>query len=84
MSFHIELTRSAAKDLDRLSENLFERIESALEKLSQNPRHPNALKLTNRMNYRVRVGDYRILYSIDDDSQTVIVTSIEHRKNAYR
>jgi mRNA interferase RelE/StbE len=84
MSFHIELTRSAAKDLDRLSENLFERIETALEKLSQNPRHSNALKLTNRMDYRVRVGDYRILYSIDDDSQTVIVTSIEHRKNAYR
>lgn len=53
--------------------------------LEHNPRPPGVAKLTGRANlWRVRVGDYRILFEIDDPAQTVLVLRIAHRRDAYR
>ena len=52
--------------------------------LAQNPRPRWAEKLKNRSSYRISVGDYRVLYSVNDDKKQVVVQAISHRKNIYK
>ena len=63
---------------------LRERIGDAVEALAADPRPPSATKLAGRDDYRVRVGDYRIVYAVDDDARLVIVARIAHRREVYR
>jgi mRNA interferase RelE/StbE len=60
------------------------RISGVIDSLAENPLPPNALKLTGRDGYRIRVGKYRIIYTYDKRVFRVLVTPIGHRKNAYR
>ncbi len=64
----------------RQAENLVAGILS----LANNPRPLNARKLVNRAEWRLRVGDYRVLFLIDDQQETVTVTAIAHRREIYR
>jgi mRNA interferase RelE/StbE len=59
-------------------------IIAAITALSDNPRPSGATKLVNRPEWRVRVGNYRILYRIDDKNKTVIIASISYRPDVYR
>jgi mRNA interferase RelE/StbE len=52
--------------------------------LARNPYPPAARKLSNRLAYRVRVGDYRIIYSVQESTITIVVVAIGHRKDVYR
>ena len=52
--------------------------------MQNNPRFGNAIKMKNNLGYRLRVGDYRILYDIDDDEQLVTLRRIAHRREVYR
>jgi mRNA interferase RelE/StbE len=52
--------------------------------LSANPRPPGAVKLAGRDDFRIRVGDYRIVYAIDDEKYLVIVARVAHRREVYR
>lgn len=52
--------------------------------LAENPRPPTARKLVNRSEMRLRIGDYRVLYSIDDVRRTVTIVVIAHRREVYR
>ncbi|MFM7205482.1 MAG: type II toxin-antitoxin system RelE family toxin [Planctomycetaceae bacterium] len=61
-----------------------ERVFAALEGLAESPRPEGCSKLTGRDAWRVRVGDYRIIYEVHDDTQVVLVVVIRHRKDAYR
>ncbi len=61
-----------------------ERINAQLESLRDNPRPRGTRKLKGREQYRIRVGDYRILYTIDDPDNLVTINFIEHRREAYR
>ena len=82
--YQIVFTRSARKELSALSANTVERIFPKLEALAQNPRPDGCTKLVGEANlWRIRVGDYRIIYSIDDKGRMVDIVAIRHRSKAY-
>ena len=84
MSYHVLLKRSAEQELNALRGKLFERVTHKLLALEENPRPFGVQKLHGQETYRLRVGDYRILYVIDDAARRVDVMSVAHRREAYR
>ena len=79
--YRISLTASAEKELRRLPTKMIARIMPRLEHLSTNPRPPGCKKLRGGdSEWRVRAGDYRVVYEIDDRAKTVDVTRIAHRR----
>lgn len=83
-SYRVALARSAEKELRRLSTALVARIVSRLEGLATAPRPPGCKKLRGGdKEWRIRVGDYRVVYEIDDRAGTVDVTRIAHRGEVY-
>lgn len=83
--YNIDLKKSAQKDLDRINEPDFSRIINSIKLLSQNPRNINVKKLVSKENeYRLRVGDYRVLFFIEEDTKEIKISRILHRKEAYR
>ncbi len=83
-SYHVALTSSAEKELKRLATQLIARIISRLETLASNPRPPGCKKLQGGdREWRIRVGDYRVVYTIDNTKLLVEVTRIRHRREAY-
>ena len=82
--YEIRFKRSVLKDLARVPRNDVKRIMAAIERLADNPRPPGAAKLSGDEKYRLRVGLYRVPYSIEDDRLVVIVVKTRHRRDAYR
>jgi len=83
-SYDVVLTLSAQKELKKLSSQLIARIISRLESLASNPRPSGCKKLQGGdREWRIRVGDYRVVYTIDDAEVLVEVTRIRHRKDVY-
>jgi len=83
-SYHVVLASSAEKELKRLSAQLMARMISRLESLASNPRPPGCKKLKGGdREWRIRVGDYRAVYTIDDTKSLVEVTRIRHRSEVY-
>ncbi|NJL29419.1 MAG: type II toxin-antitoxin system RelE/ParE family toxin [Thermoanaerobaculia bacterium] len=72
------------RELLRLPRPVVERIQQTVESLSLDPRPPGAKKLTAREGYRVRVGNYRILYLVEDKSKLVRIYRLGDRKDVYR
>jgi mRNA interferase RelE/StbE len=85
-SYKVFLAASAAKELEAIgSRRDLARIVSAIDALRDNPRHPGVEKLAGGGNrYRVRVGDWRVVYAVDDRAKVVDVVKIGHRREAYR
>jgi len=83
-AYRVEIQRSAERDLDRLSKMLFDRISARLVALAEEPRPPGAEKLAGLEAFRLRVGDYRVVYEVDDSVRLVIVTRVRHRREVYR
>jgi mRNA interferase RelE/StbE len=84
MAYAVILRRSAEKELDRLTTKLRQRIASKLLELENNPRPHGVQKLQGHDGYRIRVGDYRVLYLIDDKEETIEVLAVGHRREVYR
>jgi len=84
VAFKILLKPSATKDLDRLPDKEVKRLLFQITKLSNDPRPIGIQKLTNEEGYRIRSGQYRILFEINDELQTVFIFRIKHRKDVYR
>lgn len=84
MSFAVELSKAAKKELRKLPADDTRRVQATLALLSENPYPPNALKLVGRTEWRVRVGRLRILYLVDSESEQIAVYSIEDRSNVYK
>jgi mRNA interferase RelE/StbE len=83
--YTIELTRSAEKELDALPKKILTKIAEQLDELEENPRPIGYIQLKGSDKlFRVRVGDYRIIYAIDDDAKIVDIRAIANRKDAYR
>lgn len=83
--YRVELKPSARKDLDRLTGDAWERIKEKLLALRDDPRPPGCTKLAgNEGAWRVRVGDWRVIYDIDDASRVVTVLRVKHRRDGYR
>ena len=84
MKYRVEIKRSAEKELDALRGHFFDRIRDKILSLEEIPRPFGVQKLHGRDAHRVRVGDYRILYTVDDDAKLVEIASVLHRREAYR
>ena len=84
MSYTVLIKKSAEKEMDKLQKPLFTKVKLKLLSLGVNPHSIGIKKLTNRPEYRMRVGDYRILFSIDDINKIVEVIAIGHRKDVYK
>ena len=56
----------------------------AIDELAENPRPRNSRKLRGKEGWRIRVGDYRVIYEIDDEAQEVLVLDVGHRRDVYR
>ena len=81
--YRIILSRSAVKEFETLPGNVIERVRQKIRSLASNPRQTGVKKLHGRPDYRVRVGDYRILYTIDDGEKIVDISAIGHRSDVY-
>lgn len=81
--YSIQFTKSAQKELSRIPEKDQFRIISRIQELSRDPRPAKSKKLTNEEKYRVRQGNYRILYQIKDEELIIVLVKIRHRKEAY-
>ena len=84
MTYQIIIQRHAEKELDALETSVHKRIVTRLLALEDNPRPTGIKKLQGQESYRLRVGDYRILYTIDDKSKKVFITAVGHRREVYR
>ena len=83
-SFRVEVKPSARKELTRLPDQLIARIVPRLENLASTPRPPGCKKLKGGDNeWRIRVGDYRVVYTIDDAKLLVEVARVRHRSEVY-
>jgi mRNA interferase RelE/StbE len=83
-SYDVALTSSAEKELKKLSGQLIARIVARLENLASNPRPSGCKKLKGGdFEWRIRVGDYRVVYTINDENLLVEVTRIRHRSEVY-
>lgn len=84
-SYRVELARSAEKDLRRIDRALLPVIFKALESLATDPRPHGVKKIVGaELTFRIRVGDYRIVYEIQDAVLLVTVIRVAHRKDVYR
>jgi len=83
--YAVLLEAAAERSLRHLDAVVFRRVVAALRILADNPRPPGCRKLTGSdRDWRVRVGDYRVVYEIDDRRREVRIMRIRHRREAYR
>ena len=82
--YKIFILSKAQKELDVFPTGVFKQIKNKILLLPQNPRPSGCLKLTAEEGYRLRAGNYRILYRIDDKKKVIYIYRIKHRKDAYK
>jgi len=82
--YSIKILPQAEKDLGHLQGKTFNAVKNKILQLAINPRPYGAIKLTNEEGYRVRIGDYRVLYRVNDTAKEVFIYRIKHRREAYR
>lgn len=83
--YRVLLERAAVKDLSRLSSEIHARVIAAIQGLATNPRPPGCRKLAGSTNdWRIRVGDYRVVYEIADQIRIVRVNRVRHRREVYK
>ena len=83
-NYRLQIKPSAVKELEAVRLRDRRRIARRIQTLAADPRPPGCEKLSGQEKYRVRQGDYRILYAVDDDELTVVVVKIGHRRDVYR
>ena len=83
-SYSLEVKRSAAKEIAGLPKADCQRVVAKIQLLASDPRPRGCEKLSGAEKYRMRQGDFRILYEIDDSAKSVIIVKIGNRKDVYR
>jgi len=84
MKYPILVERYAQKQIMKLDRKVIPVIKMAISDLANNPRPPGHIKLNGEEAYRIRVGNYRVIYEINDDAIIVTIISVEHRKDVYK
>ena len=84
MRYAVKLGKTAESELRSVPREILRRVCKKLVELGDNPRPPSVKKLTGVEGYRLRIGDYRVLFTIDDEDNEVRVYRIKHRKEAYK
>lgn len=82
--YQLLINNSAQKQLDKTVFTIVKRISIKILDLKNNPRPAGCKKLNNEKGYRIRIGDYRILYEIDDKKKILIIYKVAHRREVYR
>ena len=82
--YRIYFRKTAAKELEKLPKATLRKVVDRIEDLSTNPRPAGCEKLSRLELYRIRQGDYRIVYSIQDSELTIWVIKVGHRKEVYK
>ena len=83
MIYTLTVLPRAKRELSKIDSPHFEAVSENLLALGENPRPQGCKKLRGRNGWRIRVGDYRVIYEIDDATETVIVLNVGHRKDIY-
>ena len=84
MTYALLIERRAQRSLSRIAVQDRERISDAIRRLAEEPRPHGVKKLSGRDAWRIRVGDYRILYEIQDERLLILVIDVGHRREIYR
>lgn len=84
MRYRLQVVPGGKRDLRALPQDLYPAIRDAISALRTDPRPRGSEKLKDRPGYRVRVGDYRIIYDVDDARQIVMIHRVRHRREIYR
>lgn len=84
MTYNVNLSRRAERDLHQIYGRAYLRLQAAIKALASNPRPHGCRKLPRSGEWRIRVGVYRVLYQIDDAHREVIITRVGHRREVYR
>ena len=82
--YKLQIKKSAVKEIEQLPRKDIRAVTARIEALADNPRPQGCKKLSGQEKYKIRCGDYRILYEIQDDILTVLVVKVGHRKDVYR
>ncbi len=82
--FSVEIKRTAQKELDALNDTIFARIDPKILALTEKPRPHGCAKLGGHADqWRIRVGDYRVIYTIDDAKRQITIMRVAHRREVY-
>jgi mRNA interferase RelE/StbE len=85
MTYEIIITKSIQKQLDNLPNNIQERVYDKISQLAEEPRPDGVVKLKGYDNeYRIRIGDYRLVYEIQDEQLIVLLVQCNHRRDVYK
>ena len=85
MTYRIEFSWPASRQFDRVSPQMRSRLARAIDALANDPLPQGSLKLSGQGDrYRIRVGDYRVIYSVRNDMLVILIVSIGHRREVYR
>ena len=82
--YEISVKNSAIKELENIPKKELQKLVKKIQALSEEPRPQGSQKLSHKEQYRIRQGDYRAIYSIDDDNLYVYIVKVGHRKEIYR
>jgi mRNA interferase RelE/StbE len=84
VSYRLSIPRRVSKRMENLPAGVYERVDNAILALADDPRRPGCTKLRGRDDWRIRVGDYRIVYGKDDERRVVEILHVTHRRDVYR
>ena len=85
MTYTVIIPKVVQKQLDALPEDIYERVIEKLQQLAEDPCPSGVVKLKGTDNeYRIRIGDYRVLYEINDEELIILLLQCKHRRDAYR
>jgi mRNA interferase RelE/StbE len=84
MAYAVEILRPAQRQLAKLDQQAQRHIIDSIRALADNPRPSGCKKLSGRLAWRIRVGDYRVIYEIHDQQLVIVVVTLGNRKDVYR
>ena len=84
MPYQVLIRSSAEKEMDALPRAAHARVSAKISNLAENPRPAGCKKMKGTDGYRIRVGDYRVIYTVDDKIVLVTVVGVGHRREVYR
>ncbi len=85
MSYELVVPRRVRKAVARLPENVYGRVSRAIDRLVEEPRPHGCIMMRGEEDlWRIRVGDYRVVYAIDDERRVVEILKVAHRRESYR
>jgi mRNA interferase RelE/StbE len=83
MSYEVLMLRRASKQLANLPSREYQRVKASILQLGEDPRPYGCLRLTGRSGWRIRIGNYRVIYEIDDPKTTVTILDVGDRRDIY-